>query len=233
MLMLRDCAVVVIGGGRIATRKVTDLVATGARVPLISPTLSARLRRWVRDGRVRHRARPYRRGDLKGSRLAIAATSDPAEQARIAAEARTTATWVNVVDQPALCDFLAPAVFRRGDLTIAVSTDGRNPALARWVKHRLAGLVGPEYARLTALLATVRSGLRAAGVPPAARRRMTDRLMADGLPALVRANDRQGIARLIRRVTGLTTLASSPHLAGARRRPTRSRRHASLSAAVR
>jgi len=233
MLMLRDCAVVVIGGGRIATRKVTDLVATGARVTLISPTLSARLRRWVRDGRVRHRARPYRRGDLKGSRLAIAATSDPAEQARIAAEARTTATWVNVVDQPALCDFLAPAVFRRGDLTIAVSTDGRNPALARWVKHRLAGLVGPEYARLTALLATVRSGLRAAGVPPAARRRMTDRLMADGLPALVRANDRQGIARLIRRVTGLTTLASSPHLAGARRRPTRSRRHASLSAAVR
>lgn len=233
MLVLRDCAVVVIGGGRIATRKVTDLVATGARVTLISPTLSARLQRWVREGRVRHHARPYRRGDLKGSRLAIAATPDPREQARIAAEARSTATWVNVVDQPALCDFLAPAVFRRGRLTITVSTDGKNPALARWVKHRLAALVGPEYARLTALLATVRSALRTAGVPPAVRRRMTDRLMAADLPALVRAKDRQGIVRLIRRVTGLAHLASSARIAGSRRRPTQSRRHASLSPAVR
>jgi siroheme synthase-like protein len=233
MLILRDCAVVVIGGGRIATRKVADLVATGARITLISPTLSTRLQRWVREGRVRHRARPYRRGDLKGSRLVIAATSDPREQARIAAEARTTATWINVVDQPTLCDFLAPAVFRRGHLTVTVSTDGGNPALARWVNHRLAALVGPEYGRLTTLLATVRSGLRTAGVPPSVRRRMTDRLMAADLPALVRANDRQRIARLIRRVTGLETLALPPRGVGARRRPRRNRRHASLSAAPR
>ncbi len=205
MLDLRGCAVVVIGGGRIATRKVTDLIATGARVTVISPTLSATLRQWVRDGRVRHRARPYRRGDLKGSRLAIAATSDPREQQRIAEEARTAATWVNVVDQPALCGFLAPAVFRRGDLTIAVSTGGRSPALARWIKLRLATLVGPEYARTTKMLATVRTELRAAGVPAVTRRRMTDQLMAGDLPSLVRSNDQRGIARLILRVTGSAT----------------------------
>jgi siroheme synthase-like protein len=213
MLDLRDCAVVVIGGGRIATRKVTDLMVTGARVTVISPTLSTRLTRWVREGRLRHRARAYRRGDLKGSRLAIAATSDPREQERIAAEARTTTTWVNVVDQPALCNFLAPAVFRRGNLTITVSTDGRSPALARWVRHRLGTVIGPEYARVTTLLASVRAGLRAAGVPSATRRRMTDQLMAAHLPALIRAKDRHGIARLIRRVTGLATLASAPRVA--------------------
>jgi precorrin-2 dehydrogenase/sirohydrochlorin ferrochelatase len=233
MLILRDRVVVVVGGGGIATRKVTDLLATGANVTVISPTLSARLQRWVREGRVRHRARPYRRGDLKGSSLAIAATPDPREQARIAAEARTTDTWVNVVDQPPLCDFFAPAVLRRGTLTITVSTEGRNPALARWIKHRLAALVGPEYVRLTALLATVRSRLRAAGVPPPARRRVTDRLMAADLPALVRANDREAIHRLIRRVTGLAMFASSRKPAGARRRPTRNRRRASLAAAAR
>lgn len=233
MLLLKDCPVVVIGGGRIATRKVADLVATGAKVTLISPTLSAPLRRWVREGRLRHRARRYRRGDLKGSRLAIAATSDPREQARIAADARATATWVNVVDQPARCDFLAPAVFRRGDLTVAVSTDGANPALARWVKHRLAGLVGPEYARLTALLAAIRAALRTAGVPPGARRRMTDRLLAADLPALIRANDRPAMVRLIRRVTGLTTLAASAQPARAHRHPPRSRRHAPLAPAAR
>lgn len=232
MLIVRDCAVVVIGGGRVATRKVGDLITSGAKVTLISPTLSPTLHRWVREGRVRHRARPYRRGDLKGSRLAIAATSDPGEQARIAAEARATSTWVNVVDQAALCDFLAPAVFRRGRLTVAVSTSGASPALARWVKHRLATVVGPEYARLTSLLTAIRSELRAAGTSPAARRRMTDRLMAAGLPALVRADDRQAIKRLVRRVTGLVTIASKPRLAGAPRRPTRNRR-VSLAAAAR
>jgi precorrin-2 dehydrogenase/sirohydrochlorin ferrochelatase len=233
MLMLRDCAVVVIGGGRIATRKVTDLVATGAHVTLISPTLSARLQQWVREGRVRHRARPYRRGDLKGSRLAIAATSDPREQARIAAEARTTATWVNVVDQPTLCDFFAPAVFRRGDLTITVSTDGQSPALARWVKQRLEMAVGPEYARVVSLLAAVRAGLRAIGASPTARRRITDQLMAAGLPTLVHANDRPAITRLIRRVTGLHMLASPARGARTGRRSIRSHRGPSLPPTVR
>lgn len=210
MLDLRDSAVVVFGGGRIATRKVSDLMSTGARVTVISPTLSPRLARWAREGRLRHRARSYRRGDLKGSRLAIAATSDPREQQRIAAEARSSATWVNVVDQPALCDFLAPAVFRRGYLTITVSTDGRSPALARWLKQRLSTVVGPEYAVLTTMLAAVRAQLRAAGASPAARRRKTDQLMASGLPVLLRANDRRAALRLIRRVTGIDPLALPP-----------------------
>jgi siroheme synthase-like protein len=210
MLDLRDCAVVVFGGGRIATRKISDLMPTGARVTVISPTVSPRLARWAREGRLRHRARSYRRGDLKGSRLAIAATSDPREQQRIAAEARAGATWVNVVDHPALCDFLAPAVFRRGSLTITVSTDGRSPALARWLKERLAAVVGPEYAGLTEMLAAVRVQLRAAGASPAARRRKTDQLMAAGLPALLRANDRRAAVRLIRRVTGIDSLPVPP-----------------------
>jgi siroheme synthase-like protein len=205
MLNLQNRSVVVIGGGVIATRKVAELLATGARVTVISPTVSPRVARWAREGRLHHRPRAYRRGDLKGSRLAIAATSDPGEQTRIAREAQTTLTWVNVVDQPEVCDFVAPAVVRRGDLTIAVSTGGRNPALARWVKQQLAASVGPEYGRVTTLLAAVRLALRDHGVPTLTRRRMVDRLMAAGLLARVRANDRQGSVRLIRRVTGLTT----------------------------
>jgi siroheme synthase-like protein len=205
MLNLKDRAVVVVGGGVIATRKVAELLEAGARVTVISPTVSPRVARWAREGRLRHRPRPYRRGDLTGSRLAIAATSDAGEQTRIAKDAKTTLTWVNVVDQPELCDFVAPAVLRRGDLTIAVSTGGRNPALARWLKQQLAASVGPEYGRLTTLLAAVRLALRDHGAPPLTRRRMVDRLMAAGLLARVRANDRRGIVRLIRRVTDLST----------------------------
>jgi precorrin-2 dehydrogenase/sirohydrochlorin ferrochelatase len=210
MLNLKDRAVVVIGGGVIATRKVAELLPTGARVTVISPTVSPRVARWAREGRLRHRPRPYRRGDLKGSRLAVAATSDPNEQTRIAHEAQSTLTWINVVDQPESCDFVAPAVVRRGDLTIAVSTNGRNPALARWVKQRLDSSVGREYSRLTTILAAVRVALRADHVPPLTRRRMVDRLMAADLLEHVRLDDRRGIVRLIRRVTGLSTFTLPP-----------------------
>ena len=210
MLNLQDRAVVVIGGGVIATRKVAELLASGARVTVISPTVSPRVAQWAREGRLRHRQRPYRRGDLKGSRLAVAATSDPDEQTRIAHEARTTLTWINVVDQPESCDFVAPAVVRRGDLTIAVSTNGRNPALARWLKRALDSSVGREYGRLTTILAAVRVALRTGRVPPLTRKRMIDRLMAADLVDRVRANDRQGIVRLIRRVTGLSTFTLPP-----------------------
>jgi precorrin-2 dehydrogenase/sirohydrochlorin ferrochelatase len=233
MLNLRGCAVVVVGGGRIATRKVADLVAAGARVTVVSPTVSARLAKWVRDGRLRHRDRAYRSGDLKGCRLAIAATSDPREQARIAKDARAVGAWVNVVDQPALCDFLAPALLRRGDLTITVSTEGRSPALARWLKERLDAVVGAEYARLTSLLAAIRAELRAIGASPNTRRRMTDRLLDGGLPALVRANDHKGIARLIRRAFGVETAAPRPRGGRTERRATRSHRGPSIASAVR
>lgn len=227
MLNLKGRGVVVIGGGVTATRKVAELLAAGARVTVISPTVSPRVARWAREGRLRHRPRAYRRGDLKGSRLAIAATSDAGEQTRIARDARATMTWVNVVDQPELCDFVAPAVVRRGDLAIAVSTGGQNPALARWLKQQLAASVGPEFGRLTTLLATVRLALRDHGIPPLTRRRMVDRLMAAGLLARVRANDRKGSERLIRRVTGLTTFALPASSTRTARTP-----HASPQAAI-
>jgi precorrin-2 dehydrogenase/sirohydrochlorin ferrochelatase len=219
VLNLRDRSVVVIGGGLIATRKVAELLTTGARVTVISPTVSPRLARWVRDGRLRHRARSYRRGDLKGSRLAVAATSNPDEHTRIAQEARATSTWLNVVDRPEYCDFFAPAVVRRGDLTIAVSTSGRSPALARWLKARVEALVGREYGRLTSVLGAVRASLRTAGVPAPTRKRMVDRLMKADLLDCVRADDRREIVRLIRRVTGLETFtfpARSPRRARVR-----------------
>lgn len=205
-LDLRDRRVVVIGGGPVATRKTAALLKAGARLTVVSPTVSARLARWAREGRLLHRARRYRRGDLRGVCLAVAATSTPEEHKKIAVEARRTATWLNVVDEPALCDFIAPAVIRRGDLTIAISTGGTNPALARWLRRTLKDLIGEEYGRVTRLLGAVRVGLREAGYPPSARSRIVDRLMASALMARLRRGDRRGVLRTVRRITGLPTL---------------------------
>ncbi|MEO5656542.1 MAG: bifunctional precorrin-2 dehydrogenase/sirohydrochlorin ferrochelatase [Nitrospiria bacterium] len=206
-LNLKNRRVVVIGGGRIATRKIAELLPTGARVTVISPEISSRLARWAKDGRLEHCRRVYRPGDLKGACLAVAATSLPAAHRPIAAEARRRAVWLNVVDEPVLCDFIAPAVIRRGDLTITISTGGRNPALARCLKEMLQGTIGEEYGRLTAALGAIRDGLREAGVPPATRSRLVERLIASPLLAQLRRRDRPAALRTIRRVTGLATVA--------------------------
>jgi precorrin-2 dehydrogenase/sirohydrochlorin ferrochelatase len=210
-LDLRDRRVVVIGGGPVATRKAAELLKAGARLTVVSPTVSARLARWAREGRLLHRARGYRRGDLRGACLAVAATSMPEEHKKIAVEARGTATWLNVVDEPALCDFIAPAVIRRGDLTIAISTGGTNPALARRLKRTLEHLIGEEYGRATRLLGAVRVACGRRDIP-SVRSRIVDRLMASALMTHLRRGDRQGVLRTVRRITGLPTL-TIPRLA--------------------
>ena len=205
LLDLYDRPVVVIGGGPIATRKAAALLAAGARLTVISPSLTPSLARLAREGRIRHRQRRYQRGDLKGVYLAVAATSMPDEQLKVVAESRTTATLVNVVDQPTLCDFIAPAVITRGDLIIAVSTGGRSPALARWLKAALRDLIGKEYGRLTQVLGQIRVALRKAGRPPSVRTALVDKLMASPLLSQIRDDDHAAATRTIRHITGLTT----------------------------
>lgn len=205
LLDLHHRPVVVIGGGPVATRKIAQLLAAGAQLTVISPSITPRLARWARDGRIRLQRRRYRQGDLKGVYLAVAATAMPEEQLKVVAESRKTATLVNVVDQPTLCDFIAPAVITRGDLMITISTGGRSPALARWLKTTLRGVIGEEYGRLTRVLGQIRVALRKAGRPPAARTALVNKLMASPLLRQIRKHDHAAATRTVRRITGLST----------------------------
>src|SRR5262249_43748217 len=94
--------------------------------------------------------------DLKGARLAIAATDDPALQKKIAEDAKKRGVWINVVDVPVLCDFIAPAVVNRGSIQIAISTGGAAPALAKHLRKKLESLVGQEYADFTKIVGAMR-----------------------------------------------------------------------------
>src|SRR6266481_939674 len=118
-LRVADRPCVVIGGGKIAEQKTAALLNAGARVTLISPQVSRALERLVAAHRVIHHRRPYAAGDLHGCVLAYAATDDAAVQRRVAREAREAGVLLNVVDRPALCDFIMPAVTERGELIIA------------------------------------------------------------------------------------------------------------------
>jgi uroporphyrin-III C-methyltransferase / precorrin-2 dehydrogenase / sirohydrochlorin ferrochelatase len=148
--------VVVIGGGTVAERKIETLLDSGARVTVVSPEVTARIATRSEEGRVTLRPRRYQAGDLRGFRLAYAATSDPDVNLAVRREALDSAIWLNAIDQPDLCDFITPAIVRRGDLTIAVSTNGRCPALARRLREDLERQYGPEYAEKVEHLARIR-----------------------------------------------------------------------------
>jgi siroheme synthase-like protein len=150
----------VLGGGQVALRKVTSLLKYFAMVTVISPRLCAGLRKLADDGKIKVISRPYRAGDLDGAVVAIVATSSDAVNNAATAEAREKKVPVNVVDNPGLSDFIVPSIVRRGNLTLAVSTAGSSPALARRIRRKLEQEFGTEYATLTRLVAEVRASLK-------------------------------------------------------------------------
>ncbi len=153
---LRGRRCVVIGGGVVAQRKVTTLLRFGARITLISPTVTTRLAGYARQGTIRHVARRYRGKELRGAWRGYAATDDQRVNEQVFREASAAQIFTNVVDQKPLCSFIAPAILTRGDLVIAISTGGSSPTVAKRLRQELARTIGAEYGRLLRLL----NGLR-------------------------------------------------------------------------
>lgn len=147
---------VIVGGGKVAERKVLSLLEAGARVRLISPQLTEKLHELAAAGELDWLARRFQPGDSGGALLVFAATDSAAVNEAVAEEAKAAGILVNVADAPELCGFQVPAVMRQGDLSIAVSTNGRSPALAAKIRQRLAEDYGPEYAVLLELLGKIR-----------------------------------------------------------------------------
>ena len=168
-LDLRGRRCLVVGGGEIGERKARTLLQCGAQVTVVSPAVTRGLAALAAVGRVVDRRRTFRRSDLRGCALVVAATGDPSVDAAVAALGRRARVLVNVVDRPELCDFILPSVLQRGELQIAVSTGGRSPALAREIRRRLEALFGPEYAELIARTGEARRTARAAARTPSAR----------------------------------------------------------------
>ena len=183
----RPCLVV--GGGRVAQQKVRGLLRYGARVTVVAPTLTPMLQRWCRRGAVRHHQRRFRSSDVVGQWLVYGATDDAVVQRAVFRAASRRRVWVNVVDAPALCTFIVPAQIRRGALTVAVTTGGRSPMLAKRVRREIERTIGPEYGQLLRLMAQARPVVRRAVPTAAGRKRVSDRLMRSGaLDQLRRGN---------------------------------------------
>ncbi|MEN3314831.1 MAG: precorrin-2 dehydrogenase [Acidimicrobiaceae bacterium] len=157
----RPCLVV--GGGTVAARKVEGLLACDATVRVVSPVVDEEIRGWPE---VAVDQRPYRRGDVDGQRLVISATDSSEVNRAVYLDCEEAGVWVCGADDPDNCSFTLPSVVRRGTLVVTVSTGGRSPAVARWLRERLEAQIGPEYEVLLDLVADQRAAVKAEGRSP-------------------------------------------------------------------
>jgi len=179
----RPCAV--IGGGEVASRKLTLLLEAGAQVTVYAPTAGETVRRWAADGKIRHVAQEFRPEMLDGCALVIAATDDKSVNRQVSDAAKARNIPVNVVDQPDLCTFIMPSIIDRSPVIVAVSTGGSSPVLARLIRARLETLIPAGYGRLAKLAVKFRDRVKQRFTHPPRRRRFWEEVLQGPIAELV------------------------------------------------
>jgi len=185
---------VVVGGGDVATRKVGALARDGADLVVIAPEVSSEIERLRETGGVQIERRPFLPADLDGAFLAIAATDSRLVNDGVAVEAQARGVLVNVADDPGACDFTVPAIVRRKDITVAISTGGRSPAFARYLREQLTDWLTDTRVMLLEIMTELRRDMRSAGktVDSATWRRA---IADDDVSQAIAAGDREGARR--------------------------------------
>ncbi len=175
-LKLEGRSCLVVGAGAIGEPKIESLLTSGASVRVIAPRVTAAVAEWARAGTIVWDAREFNSADLDGVFLVIAATSSRGVNGTIFREAQQRNILCNVVDDPEYCDFYYPAVVRRGDLQVAISTNGHSPALAQRIRRELEIQFGTEYGEWLTKLGKIRQQLFASEMNPDERRRVLHEL---------------------------------------------------------
>jgi uroporphyrin-III C-methyltransferase/precorrin-2 dehydrogenase/sirohydrochlorin ferrochelatase len=184
---VRDQACLVVGAGAVAQRKVELLLQAGARVVVVAPEISAGVRELANDHVIELLARAYASADLDGKRIVIAATNRSDVNARVAADAQARSIPVNVVDAPALCSFIMPAIVDRSPVLVAVSTAGASPVLARLTRARIETALPQALGRLAAFAARHRAAVKQHIDDASARRAFWEHVLDGEVGALVLA----------------------------------------------
>ena len=176
-LKIENKKCVVVGGGKVAERKIKLLLEKGALVTVISPKITLLIEKLWRETKISYLAVTYTSSPLKDAFLVIAASNDRTVNSRVAKDANQLGILVNVVDSPAESSFILPAILSRGDLTIAVSTAGKSPALARKIKEDLALIYCEEYGDLIEMIAQARERIKRKYPDPERRQQIWREIM--------------------------------------------------------
>lgn len=201
-LDVRNRLCVVVGGGAVAERKTTGLLAAGAKIRVVSPELTATLRQYALEERISWLSQLFTPEDVADAFLVFAATSSPEVQLEVRTAAHQAGCLVNMADAPELCDFHVPAILRRGDLVLAVSTAGTSPALAAWLKARLEQDIGGEYAVLAGLLAAIRVNVLELPLSGREKKMLFQNLLDSDILAWIRDGQKELLAAHVQEVFG-------------------------------
>ena len=201
-LDIRGRRCLVVGGGEVGTRKAQSLLACGGAVTVVSPAVTEELQRLAARGDLALRMREYDGADLEGAFLVIGATDDETLNRRVSADAERRGILCNIADRPEKCNFILPAVVRRGDLVLTVSTSGRSPALAKKLRRSLQAQFGEEYAVLLDLMGAIRRRLLAEAHAPEEHKPVFERLVHSDILTWIREGRRHEIDRLLAEVLG-------------------------------
>jgi precorrin-2 dehydrogenase/sirohydrochlorin ferrochelatase len=166
----RQCLVV--GAGKVGEGKIAGVLDTGARLRVVSREATAAVREWARAGQIELELRSFSPEDLDGAFVAVVATASRDLNEFVYREAQLRGVLCNVVDVPEFCDFYYPAVVRRGDLQIAISTSGQSPSLAQKLRQQLERQFGPGYAAWVAELGETRRLVQASDLSPDRKREL-------------------------------------------------------------
>ena len=196
----RQCLVV--GGGRVGSRKVDTLVQCGAVVTVVSAEVSPTVKQLADEKAILLKQRAYRASDVEGMFLVIGATDNETLNRQINADAERLNLLCNIADRPEICNFILPAIVRRGSFVMAISTAGKSPAFAKHVRKRLETQFGPEYGMVLELMGAIRSKLLAGAHEPEVHKPLFEQLIDGDLVALIKDQQIDRIDQLLERVLG-------------------------------
>ncbi|SFR10191.1 precorrin-2 dehydrogenase/sirohydrochlorin ferrochelatase family protein [Desulfoscipio geothermicus] len=188
-LNLQGKKCLVVGGGRVAERKVRALVRCGAHVYVVSPVLTAGLQEMLDHGQIIYRRGFYQTADLDGVFLVISATDNEEVNNVVAVDCAGRNILVNVVDDPPRCNFFVPSVVHRGALQLAISTGGKSPHLAKTLRQSLEKEFGPQFAEFVDFLGNVRAEVLDRVTDPSRRKQILKNLTDETTLALVKQGD--------------------------------------------
>jgi len=199
-LNLEGKTAVVVGGGRVAQRKIETLLRYGALISLISSRLTDKLNELVEIGSVRYLGTDFQDKHLDEAFLVIAATDDKELNRHISKMARRRRLLVNVVDQPPDCNFILPSIVERGHLLIAISTAGRSPTLAKKIRKELESRFGSEYATFLLLMGQLRKEVLAKGFSQDKNNLIFYEIVNSGILDALREGDWKEVVSTLRRI---------------------------------
>jgi precorrin-2 dehydrogenase/sirohydrochlorin ferrochelatase len=195
---------VVVGGGDIAERKVERLLECGAQVTVVSKSLTPVLKARKKTGQMDHIDRDYEDQALDGAFMVIGATNRNDVNERISKDAMTRGLLVNIVDDPDRCNFILPSLVQQGDLSIAISTGGKSPALAKKLRKELEKQYGPEYQTLLVIMGILRKRILAGDQRAADNKVVFEDLVHSDILQAIREKDRGRVNTIIHDLTGIS-----------------------------